>query len=1169
MKKYLILPIAAALLLSCAKEPVFEPLPDGDLIPLNIDGSISQVATKATAQGFVDGDAVGLFAVNYSEGNTVAGTLAATGNQADNVKYVFDEAAFKWTPVKGVYYKDVNTHVDLYVYYPYQAGISDVAASGFEVQKDQSSAATATALSGYEASDWLWGKATDITPSESKVQIPLSHKLSAVQVTLVEGTGFGEGEFESLSKSVILTNTTRKATLNFQTGEATPLGNPQLDGIVMCPQTTGAFRAIVIPQSIAAGTQLFAITLDGISYSFTQGSIVTYQAGKQMNVDITLNKKSASGDYELVLGGTSIVDWAEDLNTHGGEARQYYVATVTTPGTLGDVIAAAGKNPDKIRNLKVVGFANEQDFYFMRDNMAILEAVNMKECKIKDVVAHTSYGQNEKGEWGYWPDEWVDDVIPERAFSQKSTLTYFSFPEIVTEIGGGAFFQTKLAGALIVPDDVRIIYSSAFEETLVSSVDLPLHLEMVDNWAFAHCSSLTGSLNLPESLTHIGAYAFYKCHLSGHLSLPDCLTFIGTCAFNDAGSFTGDLVIPASVTKLEGNETFYTSQFTGRLIFEGNTDIGAPSAFNSCGFTGELHIPEGMTTIPSGCFYNNRFTSVYLPSTLKEIKDGGLGYNPWLESVSFQEGLISIGEFAFHYCHQLRSLELPSTLQTIQANAFQYDYNISNISCSATEPPTVLANAFEGVAKDNFAVQVPEQSIIRYQTENGWSDFRRIVAHYDFSIGRTRLRLLNKGESRTYTLRCPSGNAWNIESKPDWISVNPSSGTGKTDVTITVSDMARTNDTFEVNQGTFNSPSYKNYAGRAGTVIFSLDGKDYTCELKVEQYDCDYVDGQAVTLQSASRGSGIDIVFIGEGFDAKDIADGKFTSAAETGSEHLFNVEPYATYSDYFNVYSVITKSDDSGIEDVNTVVDNKFTSVDECFLWARKAKAGLNFSRSVVIMLQNNPAYYGWTYMYSDGSALAVVPVSEQAYPRDFRGLIQHEAGGHAFGKLADEYIYHNAYITSCSCICCDHPSSEYDLLSQYGRFKSLGWFKNISLYSDHNRVPWAHLIYHPSYSNRVDMYEGAYMHTRGMYRSEVTSCMNNNIPYFSAISRQAIVERIKRYAGETFTLADFYANDSFAVGTKASARDFDWTFGVDPNWHDGPEHGSIIFMGEKPNID
>lgn len=72
-----------------------------------------------------------------------------------------------------------------------------------------------------------------------------------------------------------------------------------------------------------------------------------------------------------------------------------------------------------------------------------------------------------------------------------------------------------------------------------------------------------------------------------------------------------------------------------------------------------------------------------------------------------------------------------------------------------------------------------------------------------------------------------------------------------------------------------------------------------------------------------------------------------------------------------------------------------------------------------------------------------------------------------------------------------------------------------------------WAHLFANPDYSNIVDMYEGGYFHSRGIFRSETVSCMNNNIPYYSAISRQEMVERIKRYAGEEFSLAEFYAND------------------------------------------
>ncbi|MCQ2084503.1 MAG: fimbrillin family protein [Bacteroidaceae bacterium] len=368
----------------CAEElPVGNTgLDESGMIPLNIEGRINQTATKATAEGFVNKDAVGLFAVNYTEGNTVAGTLLSEGNQADNVKYIFDETNFKWNPVRAVYYKDINTHADLYLYYPYQASISDVNAAGFEVKKDQSAAATASELSGYEASDFLWGKGEDITPSQTAVAIRLSHKLAAVQVALAEGTGFEDGEFESLEKSVILTGTTRKATIDYATGNVTAVGNPQLDGIVMCPQGDGSWRAIAIPQTVAASTQLFAITVNGVSYKFSQTSAVTYQSGKQTDFTITVSKKSPSGEYEFALNDVQINDWTEDKNTHGGEARQYFVVNVTEPGTLGKTIKAMGKNPDKIRNLKVVGNVRDDDFYFMRDSMAILEAVNMKESVI-------------------------------------------------------------------------------------------------------------------------------------------------------------------------------------------------------------------------------------------------------------------------------------------------------------------------------------------------------------------------------------------------------------------------------------------------------------------------------------------------------------------------------------------------------------------------------------------------------------------------------------------------------------------------------------------------------------------------------------------------------------------------------------------------------------------
>ena len=197
---------------------------------------------------------------------------------------------------------------------------------------------------------------------------------------------------------------------------------------------------------------------------------------------------------------------------------------------------------------------------------------------------------------------------------------------------------------------------------------------------------------------------------------------------------------------------------------------------------------------------------------------------------------------------------------------------------------------------------------------------------------------------------------------------------------------------------------------------------------------------------------------------------------------------------------------------------------------------------------------------MWGDGSAVAVVPMSTDPAPYDFRGLVHHEAGGHGFGKLADEYIYHNAFIQSCSCACCKH-------VDDVKAYQSYGFYSNISLTGDMQSVPWAHMIYDPQYSNTVDVYEGAFFHTRGVFRSEPTSCMHNNIPYYNAISREAMVKRIKKYAGEEYSFEEFKANDKEALPSVVTKSGFLWTgdnFTVSSPFDQHPPK----FMGEKPSF-
>lgn len=1146
MKKiYSILFCTALLFAGCTQdfdEPIPSvPTPDG-LIAININGSIDQTyTTRVDDGGFCDGDQIGLYGVNYTDNNSVAGTLLDEGNQVDNARYTFDETNWHWTSAIAVYYKDAKTNIDLYGYYPY-ANVNSVNAYKFEVAQDQSGA---NAIDGYAQSDFLWGKAENISPSENKVKIKFNHRLACANVILAEGDGFAEGEFTSLEKGVLVMNTTRIAEIDLATGVATAIGEVASEGIVMKSNAEG-FRAIVVPQSIEAGKALFTITVNGISYRFKKDADFTYEAGKQSKFTIEINKKEHSGDYEFVLTNSEIIDWIADLDSHGGEARQYYCIHVETPGTLADVIAADGKDAAKIENIKISGTLNTNDFYFIRDSMKAIEAINLKEVKTVDCKYNSlnSYGNG---------GEYVNNVIPDYAL-RHSKVRFVVFPEYCEGIGFEAFCQSELTGAIIIPDDVIKICSGAFYDTKISSISFPAKLKELHNGAISSCDYLSGEIHFPEGMVRLQSQSY--CNLSGRLILPNSLEELGGLQY--FGNFTGGLRIPDKIT---GAGEFDYTVFNGELDLNNATSLGS---FVGCGFRGELRIPDGTTEV--GNFGNNGFSSVILPKSVKTIR--GLSGNP-IEEIIIPEGVVVIENYAFAGCSFLRKVELPSSLVSIGSDAFSNCFYMSAMQCNATEPPILGSGVFNGVPKDNFILQVPERSVTKYKGDTEWGQFRKISANHSFSIERDICRTLNKPVAKTYTLYAPANHEWAVESNPDWITITPSTGIGKTKIVVSIKELNDSNmETFEVDSYDGYNAYSQSYSGRAGEIVFLLKDKDCRSTMRVEQYDYEYADGDVIKSHSATKGNGIDIVFMGDCYDAKDIADGKYLSDIEEAIGYYFDVEPYKTYKDYFNVYAIFGESNDSGIGTVNTVKDAKFGSqyslqgmcvepdFEKCFEYAYKADSDINTSQTLIVLILNSPDYNGVCYMYGDGSAIACCPKSEDVYPYDFRGIVQHEAGGHGFGKLGDEYIYHNAFISDCDCRCCSHDFSDH---------KALGWYRNLELFNNSKDVGWSHLIFHPKYRNTVDIFEGGYMHSRGVYRSEETSCMNNNIPYYSAISRQAIVERIMEYAGETFSLESFYENDSNEFGSTTRSMLPITTGEVQYNYN---HQHAPVYMGDKPNF-
>lgn len=1122
----------AMLLTGCSDDFFGDKTEQHDSNRIQLSGDIDQLAvTRVNDNGFCNGDVMGVYIVDY-EGNK-PGTLKVNGNRGDNVRHTFDEPNYKWNSAYDLFWKDKHTHIDVYGYYPF-ANPESIEDYQFEVQKDQSKATENGEMGGYEASDFLWGKVSDVAPTTSVIRLPMAHRMSNARVTLIQGSGFAEGEWANLEKIVLTANVARKASINLSTGEIKTAGAVE-NTMTIPSRTNDEWRTIVVPQTVAAGTTLFSITIGGVPYKFTKNEALTYVAGKMMNFGIKVDKQAGSGAYKLTLVSESITPWENDLVSHDAAAKEYIVIN-SIPGGLKNAITAANKDYTKIKNLKITGEINAQDFYFMRDSMEYLAALNLKEVIIRGGQQTLTGGS--PGDYPY-----NDYEMPYEALYGKKSLNLIVLPDKLTKIGIAAFGECQnLTGSLIIPEGVTEIEvgaffncramtgSISFPSTLKyigrkdnrwwyggtfsqcgfnSELILPSNLECIKGDAFQGCEGLYGELRLPEKLSVLGDYAFRGCkNLSGSLSLPQSLQKIPNNAFEYCGGMNGTLTLHDGITAI-GEYAFRGTHFRGEIDLPKNLVVLQNYAFAGCDFSGELKLPSSLKSIGRKVFGDT---------------DGDGSCWRLMGIVEFPEGMQSIGEQAFCNCRSIEGLVFPESMETIQTSAFEGCYGINSIVCKSDMPANVLNNAFDGVAKDNFTLEVPESAISQYQAASGWCDFKRIAAHHEL-VCRPSVACALSTEHKQKLVINAEGE-WEVASKPDWCEVSPASGNKKTEVTLTIKGMA------------------KNADSRDGKVVFRLKDKDYTHECSVSQYGYEYGEDEWITLQKATKGNkgGINIVLLGDGYNAKDIASGKYMENIKQEVEYFFGIEPYKTYRDYFNVYTAIPLSTESGVGTVNTIRYNRFNTTftggvglkadyDEVFDYALGAptvnKGNLN--QTLIIMVPNSTDYGGICQMWEDGSAIAFCPQSTYGYPLDTRGVIQHEAGGHGFGKLGDEYIYHNAFIDFCDCTCCGH-------VLEFNAAKSLGWYDNLELTGKMHSVGWSHLIFDDRYSDIVDIYEGGYMHNRGVFRSEPNSCMNNDIPYYSTISRESIVKRIKAYAGETYSFEDFVKNDKRDAGIVES---------------------------------
>lgn len=1088
----------AAGLASCLADT--QPASNGSCgkVPVCLSGSICQeYVTRADANGFADGDVIAAYIVDYVDGSP--GQLKDRGNRADNLFYTYNEPGYRWIPAYDVYYKDDRTPVDIYAYYP-ASDPESVSAFHFQVALDQSSAPV-TGLSGYERSDFLWAKAENKTAADKVVRLDFHHRMAGIRVTLVEGSGFAEGEWAQTQKDILIRNTVRDALVDLSDGSVKPAGEPSYEGIIPL-EDGGSFRAVVVPQVLSAGTTLITATVGGYSYDLERESGMIYSSGRLHNFTLTVNKRSA-GDYQVSFADVSISDWLNEGYSHSGAAKEYAVVNVETPGTIDAVISANGLQLTKVRNLKVTGTINSRDFEVMNSRMVNLSSLNLKEAII---VAD---------------DRNPADRIPSNAFFEKFSLVSIVLPDRLKTIGSEAFAHTSITGSLIIPEGVVTLEDACFSgcSSLSGQLYLPSTLKHIGtstgkgegSGVFIGCN-FACSLNLPEGLQTIGAGAFCRCrNIYGEIKIPETVTSINYRSFSFMEDVSGSLRIPQNVTMIP-EDCFCGSGFDGSLILHDGIKNIERSAFKETRLKGELHLPRYLEVLNDDSFNSCDFSgTLVLPSTVRFIGDRAFQNNSRLiGTLEIPEGVLSIGTRAFYNCSMIEGVIFPESLENIldsEGGAFEQCFNIGRIVCRSRIPPKVNDVCFNGVAKNNFVLEVPAGSEHQYRAASGWSSFQRISASRSIALERSALCALNSGVTETVTLF--ADGPWRIESCPSWVETDVREGNGKTDLNITFSEKPHDG------------------SNRFGKVVFMLESGDYSASLEVAQYDCPFAEDSPVLLRKATVGKGIEVVILCDGFNAEDISQGKTRALASQVEEHLLSIPPFLTFGDRFNVWTAVTVSKDSGVNSLNTSLDTRFgcLSADGSVLCGDKTaileyvRTVMGFdedrlARTLIVIVPNTYDYDGSADFDVPCLGIACCPLSAYAYPLDFRGMVQYWAGGRVFGHLADESVRYNSFFS---------PSSE--VLSAQAN----GWYINISVSGKASDTPWKDFVWHPSYSSFVDVFEGAMGCSRGIFRSEQNSCMGSRIPYYNTISRYEIMRRILECSGEEFSMDIFLENDRY----------------------------------------
>ena len=293
--------------------------------------------------------------------------------------------------------------------------------------------------------------------------------------------------------------------------------------------------------------------------------------------------------------------------------------------------------------------------------------------------------------------------IAGNAFTGNTTIKTVTLPDTITSIGGNAFYNCTNLTTINLPEGLTEIGGWAFSNcgNLIDIV-FPDTLTTIADRAFFNCPSISGTLNIPASVTSIGGGALTLQNLtaftvdadSEHFTAIDGILYskdLSRLLAYPRAKSTENFVMRSEIQTIDDSAFRGCAGLTGTITLSPNLTTIGPEAFYSCtNLTGTLTIPASVTSISSGVFRNCPFSEIIVEDeNTAYVSENGVLYNadktllvqyPTTKtdtSFIMPETVTSIESFALSGSNNLISLTLSSNLTTIGGGAISECYNLS------------------------------------------------------------------------------------------------------------------------------------------------------------------------------------------------------------------------------------------------------------------------------------------------------------------------------------------------------------------------------------------------------------------------------------------------------------------------------------------------------------